>query len=381
MSRVLRKPFFRLMAVVSLLMLVNVSTLEALAQTTGPANSPAQAVKLPANSPNPDKVFFADYGQFVANPLLNYWRRNGRFERFGAPISRQQVLADGSVVQYFQKVALGYFPNLVGTGWELRPFGAGRVYFQSLPQPTRDAGPFGWLQPLPNTPNRLYFPETGHTLGAGFLDLYNKTGGLFMWGYPLSEEFTLTKADGSTYVSQLFELGRMLWTPTGGASPDPTFGSEMAVNNRAEVAPEVNLPAVAGGPTIPNYNTNAWEHWVDVNLSSQSETFYEGDLPVRTNLVTTGKPGHETPTGTFYINTRIYNEHMKGGAIGTDDYYDLDNVLFTQYFTYQGHALHYAYWRSRFGVTGSHGCVNEDYASAEFAWNWLFLGARVNIHY
>jgi hypothetical protein len=72
---------------------------------------------------------------------------------------------------------------------------------------------------------------------------------------------------------------------------------------------------------------------------------------------------------------------MTNGSIGAEDYYDLYNVLYTQYFTYEGHALHYAWWRSVFGVTGSHGCVNEDYDTALFAWNWLTIGSRVHIYY
>jgi lipoprotein-anchoring transpeptidase ErfK/SrfK len=339
-------------------------------------------VSLPASSPNPAKVYFPNFGQFVANPLLRFWRMNGRFEAFGGPMARAYVDAQGHTVQYFQKMALAYYPELAGSGYELRPYDIGRHWLESAPPAVTTAFPFATLPPQPSLPQRLYFPQTGHTLSAGFLDLYNRTGALFIWGFPLSEEYSLTTGDGLTYTAQLFERGHMLWTPTTGPFIDPNFGTQMiAFNKKVNASVELNPDPLPGQVKIPNYDTLNWEHWADINLATQSETFYEGDVPVRTNLVTTGKPGYETPTGTFYINRRVYNEHMVGGSIGAEDYYDLYNVLYTQYFTYEGHALHYAWWRSRFGVTGSHGCVNQDLESSAFAWDWLTIGSRVNIHY
>jgi hypothetical protein len=38
-------------------------------------------------------------------------------------------------------------------------------------------------------------------------------------------------------------------------------------------------------------------HWIDVDLTAQSLTAYEGPTPVRTTLVSTGLPYTPTPTG------------------------------------------------------------------------------------
>jgi hypothetical protein len=336
---------------------------------------PVAPASLPAASPNPGKVYFPDYGQFVGNPLLRFWRVNGKYQSFGGPMARAGPDSEGRTIQYFQKMALAYYPELAGTTWEIRPYDIGRKYLESLPVAARQDFPYAPVPPVANTATRRYFPQTSHTLNAGFLNLYNSSGGLFIWGYPLSEEYSRTLSDGKVYTLQLFERGRMVWRPDMGPVIEPNFGTEMANLLGANTAVELN------NGQAPNYSSWAWEHWVGINLSRQNETFYEGDVPVRTNLVTTGKPGHSTPTGTFHIIRRVYNEHMVGGSIGADDYYDLYNVLFTQYFTGEGHALHYAWWRSVFGVTGSHGCVNQDYDSSLFAWNWLILGSRVSIHY
>ncbi len=336
---------------------------------------------LPAASPNPSRVYFPDYGQFVANPVLRFWRMNGRFNSIGGPMARAFTDAEGNTVQYFQKMALAYYPALANTAFETRPYQIGRIYLEAQPAETRNSFPYGRASTIPNTATSRYFSETGHTLNAGFYNLYKQTGELFMWGFPISEEYSLKLSDGKTYVAQLFERGRMLWTPEFGAVADPNFGTLMAALNKVNVAVELNPEPQPGQAKPPNYSSWAWEHWVDVNLAGQYETFYEGDIPVRTSYVATGKPGYDTPTGSFTINRRVYNERMRGGSIGAEDYYDLENVLYTQYFTYEGHALHYAWWRSTFGVTGSHGCVNQDYNTSEFAWNYLTIGSRVTIHY
>ncbi|MBN9386953.1 MAG: L,D-transpeptidase family protein [Chloroflexi bacterium] len=346
---------------------------------TPPAVNDLAAVRVPQPAPKsivgPAEVFFPNFGQSIANPLLRFWRMNGRYDRFGGPMAKPFTDAQGHTVQYFQKVALAYFPEFAGTSYETRTYPIGRMLYDQQTADVKASKAFQPVAPSPNTQVVKFFPETGHTVQQGFLNLYNSTGDLFMWGYPLTEEYTLVDNLGKTWQTQLFEMGRMLWSPDTGAIIDPNFGTEMAALNNVDVS--VNLNA----NNLPAYSTNLWEHWVDVNLSGQYETFYEGDVPVLTSLVTTGTPNHATPTGTFHILRLVANERMRGGSVGAGDYYDLDNVLYTMYFTWEGHALHYAWWRSVFGVTGSHGCVNEDYNTAYFAWNFLTLGSRVQIHY
>jgi lipoprotein-anchoring transpeptidase ErfK/SrfK len=39
-------------------------------------------------------------------------------------------------------------------------------------------------------PNQVYFPQTGHHLGGDFLNYWRNNGGLYQFGYPLTEEIT-----------------------------------------------------------------------------------------------------------------------------------------------------------------------------------------------
>ncbi len=122
--------------------------------------------------------------------------------------------------------------------------------------------------------------------------------------------------------------------------------------------------------------------WIDVHLIQQLMTAYEDRNPVRVAVTTTGMAGWETPTGLFSILVRVPNETMTSGAIGAEHYYKLEDVLFTQYFTDFGHAIHFAWWRTpeTIGRPGSHGCLNLLLDDARFFWDWADIGTPVFIH-
>lgn len=145
-------------------------------------------------------------------------------------------------------------------------------------------------------------------------------------------------------------------------------------------ARNVGRAAPIAPPPLPD--DAPWEgRWIDIHLTQQLMTAYEGRTPVRTAPVTTGMPGWETPTGWYTINYRVENETMTSGAIGAEYFYELKNVLYTQYFTDRGHALHYAWWRTpeTIGRPGSHGCINMLLDDSVFFWNWADYGTGISI--
>lgn len=124
------------------------------------------------------------------------------------------------------------------------------------------------------------------------------------------------------------------------------------------------------------------ERWILVDLDRQEVTAMIGDRPLYTAFVTTGKPGWETPRGNFSIVYRVQDETMTSASIGAEEYYVLEDVLYTQYFTTEGHALHLNYWRPDyyFGeIASSHGCVGIRLAAVEFLWRFATYGTRVTI--
>jgi lipoprotein-anchoring transpeptidase ErfK/SrfK len=130
------------------------------------------------------------------------------------------------------------------------------------------------------------------------------------------------------------------------------------------------------------------EHWIEVNLSTLRARAWDGDTVVYVAPVTAGRPGWETPTGTFYVLRRVYDATMDSATLGIPHNqpggWKLKHVYFTQYFTDYGHSIHYNYWipSSYFGrVRSSHGCVGMRYADARFFWRFGDVGTRIWIHY
>ena len=121
------------------------------------------------------------------------------------------------------------------------------------------------------------------------------------------------------------------------------------------------------------------EKWIDVNLSTQYAVAYQGGTKINETYVSTGKPGFETPTGTFYIKYKYVTDDMAGCEGG--ECWDVPAVPWVNYFTDYGHALHGKYWNNIYGATSSHGCINLPLWFAEWFYYWAPLGLRINIHY
>lgn len=138
-------------------------------------------------------------------------------------------------------------------------------------------------------------------------------------------------------------------------------------------APEknvVNAPAAVNAPTAGK--------WIDINVSNQTITAYEGSVPVKTVVVSTGLPRTPTVLGTYKILTKYPAVRMTGGTPGID-YYDLPNVPFTMFF-FRGYAIHGTYWHNNFGRPMSHGCVNLPTNEAKWFYEWAPIGTPVVSH-
>jgi len=124
-------------------------------------------------------------------------------------------------------------------------------------------------------------------------------------------------------------------------------------------------------PVNPGY---AGEKWIDVNLTTQTVTAYEGQTPVYSALASTGMWGTPTVVGTYYIYAKYVSAPMSGPG------YYLPNVPNVMYF-FKGYGLHGAYWHNNFGTPMSHGCVNLSLPDAEWFYNWAPMNTKVVSHY
>ncbi|APX34438.1 hypothetical protein BH708_18930 [Brachybacterium sp. P6-10-X1] len=125
------------------------------------------------------------------------------------------------------------------------------------------------------------------------------------------------------------------------------------------------------------------EKWIDVDLTNKTVTAYVGDTPVwGPRSMVDGKEGNETPTGTYEIYLRYDQQDMTNAAYypeGHPKYYLTEDVPWVQYF-HNGYGFHGAPWRSSFGYSGSHGCINMPVSDAKWLYDWASMGTRVEVH-
>lgn len=173
-------------------------------------------------------------GISVPPPIYRYWRAMGGMERFGPPLGPAMAGPDG-VQQTFRNARIGMAyaradtPNFV----QAEPIGATAA--ASLAYGGADA-----LEPGDPASAPLFFAETGHTLKEAFLDFWRRGGGLDAFGFPLSEEFETTTADGQRRIVQYFERAVFAYYPEdGGVRMEPLGLRERALEELlAPLAPQ-----------------------------------------------------------------------------------------------------------------------------------------------
>lgn len=132
--------------------------------------------------------YFPETGHTVHGEMLEYLNAGGGVALFGLPRT-EEFIEDGRLVQYFQRGRVE--APLDRRSFALAPLGrdaAGRRGALTR----AEARP---VAPFESDEARLYVPEAGHSVGAGFKAFYEKHGGATVLGYPLTEEL---QEDGFT---------------------------------------------------------------------------------------------------------------------------------------------------------------------------------------
>lgn len=133
--------------------------------------------------PGQPMVYFAETGHTVGGKFLWTFQRLGGLDRFGYPRT-EALMENGRRVQYFQRAVLEHFPEHAGTPYEvqLRLLGsdlAGEVSALARVPISQSAAPA----------DGRYFPETRHSVRGLFLTYFDRHGGLYSFGYPVSEPY------------------------------------------------------------------------------------------------------------------------------------------------------------------------------------------------
>jgi LysM repeat protein len=168
----------------------------------------------------------------------------------------------------------------------------------------------------------------------------------------------LAQANGISNPSFIY-AGQRLTIPAGGSAAGSTGGGQASL------------------PAPPSVN-HGGSRWIDINLSTQRLTAYDGDTAVFSALISSGTWAHPTVTGQFRIYLRYRSQDMNGYRLGFNYY--LRDVPYVMYF-YRDYGIHGTYWHNNFGTPMSHGCVNMATADAQWLFNWASIGTLVNVHY
>ncbi|MEE1649188.1 L,D-transpeptidase family protein [Brachybacterium sp. J144] len=147
---------------------------------------------------------------------------------------------------------------------------------------------------------------------------------------------------------------------------------------------KVDAPTEEETDTTDPANAPTGEKWIDVDLTAKTVTAYVGSTPVwGPRSMVDGKEGYETVTGSYEIYLRYDMQDMTNASrypVGHEKYYYTEDVPWVQYF-HNGYGFHGAPWRSSFGYSGSHGCINMPPHEAKWLYDWASIGTRVEVHY
>jgi hypothetical protein len=338
----------------------------------------------------PSKVYFPQTGHHLGDAFLNYWRHNGGLYQFGYPLT-EQITEGGLTVQYFERAVFEYHANNAPE-WRtlLRRLGAEHTgHLQDHPAFERVSAS--------DDSNTRYFPQTGHRLSHGFKSYWERNGGLRIYGYPISEEFT---EDGRTV--QYFERARFEWHPEHrgtryeillghlGRQDARARGVDISPVNRISgiddyhpglwYVPAPPPPPPPPAPTVrpPAGAPSHVSKWIEVDLTNQRVRAWEYDRMVYSTLASTGRPATPTLTGTFRTYLHLRYGDMSGWTPDQGSYY-VSNVPYIMYYD-RGYGIHGAYWHSNFGRPMSAGCVNLPVGDAGWMYSWAPIGTTVYIH-
>jgi hypothetical protein len=315
-------------------------TVQGTATPTPAAGSPTPTVAPVSRTPTPTGAASHGNGQWVTNPQV--------LELWSSPDADAVSLGRAQPGSYFE---------LTGSGSEKRLY----VYYPRIEE-------FAWVDAAgvgPSTP-----PPTGYAARPPRISTINLPGRAL--GYNVR---SWPRVAPQTFVREIAHNAQV-------------FVAESVRGDDGEVWYRIGDDEyiAAEGVRLPKGAPRTFAgRWIDVDLAEPTlMTAYEDDRIVYTALALRGTTVDSTPTGLHRVERRVANETMDSATLGiprdSPRGYYLQDVLFTQYFTSDGAAIHYNYWSTHFGYQGTHGCLGVNYDDALWFWNWASVGTPVNIH-
>jgi hypothetical protein len=157
------------------------------------------SASLPSGYAQAGGRFYPETGKTLAPEFIPYYDARGGLPIFGYPLTDVE-LEGGFKVQYLERARIEYHPENRGTPYEVQLGLLGSILNEGR---RFDLAP---ASVAANTPGRLYFPETRHTLSNQFLTYWQSHGGLAQFGYPISEPVEENGVLAQYFQRNRFEL-------------------------------------------------------------------------------------------------------------------------------------------------------------------------------
>jgi lipoprotein-anchoring transpeptidase ErfK/SrfK len=199
---------------------------------------------------------------------------------------------------------------------------------------------------------------------------------------PYTQSQRFSRYDGWSPLYRLY-YGTTHWVTGLTFGPDGLDWYELTdeLGNTKYFAPAEHLRYLADEELAPiNPDIDAADKRIEVELSRQTLTAFENDVPVLHTRISSGIHSNvpagaiptETPTGRFNISVKMPSKHMGEGRL-TDNLedYELVGVPWTAFFHPDGYAIHGTYWHNNYGVQMSRGCVNMRSEEAKWLFRWM----------
>ncbi|MCL5256514.1 MAG: hypothetical protein M1319_01805 [Chloroflexi bacterium] len=163
---------------------------------------------------------FAGVDNSLSPTFSDFFFKNGGVRIFGLPVTGERIDTDqeGRVytVQYTERQRFEYHPEFRNTEYVVETGLLGRELTAGVQFPGVSA--------FESSADMLYVPETGHSIGHGFLHFWQENGGLQVFGYPISEELSEQNppppaGDGQVHTVQYFERARFEYHPEFKGTP------------------------------------------------------------------------------------------------------------------------------------------------------------------
>ncbi|HET7080070.1 MAG TPA: cellulase family glycosylhydrolase [Chloroflexia bacterium] len=219
-------------------------------------------------SPAPDVVQYTSNGSLPLLVFLTWQREVARqVDVWTSGPGSVSVNLPATLGRIGPDVALGVRVRQADGTWTPVPFtrNGDQVQIAAAGLRTyRITAPSSALDPAPpsNQPGTIYFTQTRHNLGGGFLEYWRAHGGLPIFGYPLTEEFT----EGG-YTVQYFERNRFEYHPEYAGTPYSVLLGRLGATVTAgrvfpTIPPFPNRPGhVYFPPTQHSLNSGFLTYW------------------------------------------------------------------------------------------------------------------------